>query len=276
MDEPRFVELADGVHTMISPHLMSNCTIVVTSEGVLTVDAPYTRPLCEAVIDYARRLSPQPIRWVVSSHHHGDHTLQLCVFSPPAQVIGHVANREYILRTGEYERQRFQTNYPEAGYESVTLTPPNLTYTDRLTLHLGEREVHLWHPGPAHTAGDTVLFLPAERLAVVADLLFNGMHPVARSGYLGGWIAALSHLQAMDVDTVVPGHGSIASRRELGVMREYLLALRDAVLPYARAGLPVEQAIAEIRLEAYAAWPNPERLGPSIERAYAELAEGAA
>ena len=110
MDEPRFVELADGVHAMISPRLMSNCTIVVTAEGVLTVDAPYTRRLAEAVIDYARRLSPQPIRWVVSSHHHGDHTLQLCVFSPPAQVIGHVANREYILRTGEYERQRFHAN----------------------------------------------------------------------------------------------------------------------------------------------------------------------
>jgi cyclase len=272
MEEPRFVELADGVHTMISPRRLSNCTIVVTSEGVLTVDAPYSRQLAEAVITYARRLTAQPIRWVVSSHHHGDHTLQLCVFSPPAQVIGHVRNREVLLSTGEYERQRFMHNYPDAGYEEVTITPPTLTYTDRLTLHLGQRAIHLWHPGPAHTEGDTVLFLPEQRLAVVADLLFNGIHPVARNGYISGWIAALSALQAMDLETIVPGHGSIASRHELGVMRDYLLALRDAVRPYVRGGAPLEQALAEIRLEPYTAWPDAERLAWAVERAYAELA----
>jgi cyclase len=272
MEDLRFVELADGVHTLVSPHLMSNCTIVATAEGVLTVDAPYTRPLCEAVIAHARRLSPQPIRWVVSSHHHGDHTLHLEAFAPPAQVIGHVENRACVLDTAEYERQRFMGHYPEAGYESVTITPPSLTYTDRLTLYLGEREIHLWHPGPAHTAGDTVLFLPAERLAVVADLLFNGVHPVARNASIGGWIAALDALRGMDLATVVPGHGPIASRRELGVMRDYLLALREAVQPYARSGAPLERALAEIRLEAYAAWPGAERLGPAIERTYAELA----
>ena len=80
---------------------------------MLTVDAPYTRQLAEAVIAYARRLSQQPIRWVVSSHHHGDHTLQLCVLlADAAQVIGHVRNREVLLDTGEYERQRFMRNYP--------------------------------------------------------------------------------------------------------------------------------------------------------------------
>ena len=156
----------------------------------------------------------------------------------------------------------------------MTITPPTLTYTgtgSRCTWAIG-RSPPSGTRGPARTEGDTVLFLPEQRLAIVGDLLFNGIHPVARSGYIAGWIAALSALQAMDLETVVPGHGPIASRHELGVMRDYLLAVRDAVRPYVRGGAPLEQALAEIRLEPYAALTDAERLGWAIERAYAELA----
>ncbi|HEY7060238.1 MAG TPA: MBL fold metallo-hydrolase [Chloroflexota bacterium] len=273
MDEPQFVELADGVHAMLSPELMSNCTLVVSDDGVLVVDAPYTRALAEAVQAYTRRLSPQPIRWVVSSHHHGDHILHLGAFTPPAIVLGHARNRENIATYGESERAHFSRQRPAqaAEYATVPIVLPSVTYTDVLTLYLGDREVRLWHPGPAHTTGDTVLFLPAERLAVVADLLFSGVFPIARSADLGGWIAALDALQAMPLDTVVPGHGPISTRRELASMRVYLAAVRDAVLPYARDGLPLNRALAEIRLDQYAAWANPERLVQAIERAYAEL-----
>jgi cyclase len=274
MDEPRFVELAEGVHTMLSPELMSNCTIVASDEGVLVVDAPYTRALAEAVRAYARRLTPEPIRWVVSSHYHGDHILHLGAFAPPAVVLGHARNRANIAQFGESERAHFSRHRPglAAEYAAVPIVLPSFTYLDTLTLYLGGREVRLWHPGPAHTTGDTVLFLPAERLAVVADLLFSGVFPVARSADLVGWIAALDALQGMDLDTVVPGHGPISTRRELGAMREYLTAVWDAVTPYAREGLPLDRALAEIRLDGYGAWAHPERLGQAIERTYAEQA----
>jgi cyclase len=272
VDEPRFVELADGVHTMLSPELMSNCTLVASEEGVLVVDAPYTRALAEAVQAYARQLTREPIRWVVSSHYHGDHILHLGAFAPPAVVLGHANNRDNIARYGESERAHFSRHRPElaAEYGAVPIVLPSVTYTDVLTLYLGEREVRLWHPGPAHTSGDTVLFLPAERLAVVADLLFTRVFPVARSAHLGGWIAALDELQAMDLETVVPGHGPISTRQDLGAMRDYLAAVREAVLPYTRAGLPLERALAEIRLDGYGDWPHPERLAQVVERAYAE------
>jgi cyclase len=273
MDEPRFVELAEGVHAMLSPELMSNCTIVASAEGVLVVDAPYTRALAEAVQAYARRLAPEPIRWVVSSHYHGDHILHLGAFAPPATVLGQAHNRANIAQFGESERAHFSRHRPElaAEYAAVPIVLPSLTYSDVLTLYLGGREVRLWHPGPAHTTGDTVVFLPSERLAVVADLLFSGVFPVARSAHLGGWIAALDQLRGMDLDTVVPGHGPISTRQELGAMRDYLAAVRDAVAPYARACLPLDRALAEVRLDQYGAWPHPERLAQAIERAYAEL-----
>src|SRR5262249_25156296 len=143
MEDPRFVELADGVHAMLSPLLMSNCTVVIAEEGVLVVDAPFTRALAEAVRAYARRLSPQPIRWVVSSHYHGDHILHLGAFAPPARVLGHVRNRENIARYGESERAHFCLHRPEqaAEYNVVPIVLPDLTYTDVLTFHLGGREV---------------------------------------------------------------------------------------------------------------------------------------
>jgi cyclase len=274
VEDPRFVELADGVHAMLSPLLMSNCTIVIAAEGVLIVDAPFARQVVEAVQAYVRRLTPRPIRWVVSSHYHGDHILHLGAFAPPAQVLGHVRNRENIARYGESERAHFRARLPEqaAEYSVVPIVLPDLTYTDALSLHLGAREVRLWHPGPAHTSGDTVVFLPGERLAVVADLLFSGSFPIARSADLAGWIAALDELQAMELDTIVPGHGPISTRRELGEMRDYLVAVREAVRPYAEAGAPLQRALAEIRLDRYASWVHPDRVPQAIERAYAELA----
>ena len=86
MDEPQFVELTDGVHAMISPDFMSNCTLVLSGEELLVVDAPATRRLAEAVVADACRLTSQPIRWVVSSHFHPDHTLHLSAYVPPARV----------------------------------------------------------------------------------------------------------------------------------------------------------------------------------------------
>jgi cyclase len=154
----------------------------------------------------------------------------------------------------------------------VPIVPPSLTYTEEFTMHVGDRAIRLWHPGPAHTSGDTVIFLDGERLAIVADLLSTGVYPVARSAYLPGWIAALERLEGMELDTVVPGHGRISTRADMRRMREYLKAVREAVLPYARSGAPVERALEEIRLEGFGDWPKAERVGAAIERAYAEYA----
>jgi cyclase len=274
MDEPRFVELAEGVHAMLSPHTMSNCTLVAAPEGVLVVDAPYTRSLAEAVRAYAARLSSAPIRWVVSTHYHGDHVLHLEAFAPPASVLAHARNRENIASFAESERAHFCRNFPELAdeYRATRIPVPDTTYTDTLSLYLGGREVRLWHPGPAHTSGDTIIELPAERLAVVADLLFNGMLPVARSADLAGWIAALERLEAMPLETIVPGHGPVSTRRDLVTMRGYLEAVCAAVRPYVAAGVPLERVLAEIDLAPYTTWPRQERLQAAIERAYAECA----
>src|SRR3954454_7925334 len=138
MDEPRFVELAQGVHTMLSPELMSNCTIVASDDGVLVVDAPHTRALAEAVQAYARRLTPQPIRWVVSSHYHGDHILHLGAFAPPAIILGPPRNRDNTAQFGERERAPFSRHRPALAveYATVPIVLPSLTYSDVLTLYL--------------------------------------------------------------------------------------------------------------------------------------------
>lgn len=274
MDEPQFVELAEGVHALLSPERMSNCTLIATSEGVLAIDAPYTRALAAAVRAYAARLTPQPIRWVVSTHYHGDHILHLEAFAPPAAVLGHARTRENIARYAESERAHFSRLFPAlaAEYAAARIPLPDVTFTDTLTLYLGGREVRLWYPGPAHTSGDTIVELPSERLAVVADILSTGVLPVARSADLAGWIAALERLEHLPLDTIVPGHGPISSRRDLATMRGYLEAVRAAVRPYALAGAPLERALAEIDLAPYTSWPHPERIHAAIERAYAEQA----
>jgi len=138
-----------------------------------------------------------------------------------------------------------------------------------MTLHVDGRAIELIHPGVAHTHGDTMVYLPDEKILFSGDILFNHIFPPIR-GSSAGWIAAIELAETMDVDTIVPGHGFIATKKELGDLKRCLIELRSQVKKCFVQGLPVEQAIKEIDMP-YLGWPRTERLGPDVEIIYEEL-----
>jgi glyoxylase-like metal-dependent hydrolase (beta-lactamase superfamily II) len=147
---------------------------------------------------------------------------------------------------------------------------PEQTFSGELGLRVGELELRLLEVGPAHTRGDTLVHVPAQRVLFCGDILFSGAHPVVWEGPVSNWIAACDRILAMDVEVLVPGHGPLAGPdaiRELKAYFEYLYA--HARASYAE-GMTVLQAARSISLERWADWGEGERLAVNVANIYRE------
>jgi len=121
----------------------------------------------------------------------------------------------------------------------------------------------------AHTDGDTMVYLPEDRLLYAGDLLFNHIFPPIM-GSSAGWIAAIEQIEAMDVDTIVPGHGFVCTKKELGDLKQCIVELRHQVEDCFNRGLSAEEAAKQIDLP-YLQWPRAERLPVAVQTIYREL-----
>jgi glyoxylase-like metal-dependent hydrolase (beta-lactamase superfamily II) len=151
--------------------------------------------------------------------------------------------------------------------------PSTMTYDSTMTLHLADREIRLLHWGNAHTRGDTVVYLPKERVVITGDLLTNGI-PVMRNAYPVEWIATLDAIDKLDWTAAIPGHGNVQQgkmqiEKLLAYMREMVAAVRDA----AAKGATIEQVEKSVDLSKYKPdFPNFDAGSKAaIDRAWNEL-----
>ena len=117
--------------------------------------------------------------------------------------------------------------------------------------YLGGHEVRIYHPGPAHTQGDLIVYFPDEHAIATGDLFLTNSCPAMDEGDMENWITALDHMLALPVEHVVPGHFELATKNELHRFRNYLADLRDQVARMYRQGMPLERIQASLALGAY-------------------------
>ncbi|WP_407563985.1 MBL fold metallo-hydrolase [Streptomyces sp. 184] len=267
---PYSVQLATGVHAYVQPDggwCLSNAGFVSDGTTTLLVDTAATEPrarlLREAVLASG---APDPAL-VVNTHHHGDHTYGNSVFAP-ATVVGHAACRQQALASGRH----LELVWPEVEYGDVRLTAPDMTYTESMTLTAGGTEIRLLHPGPAHTVGDTVVWLPEQRIVFAGDIALCGGTPFVAFGSLAGSLRALERLRSLGAETVVPGHGPVTDPGVFDTVERYLRYVGALAAEGRAAGrTPLETARAADP-EAFAGLREPERLVANLHRAYSELA----
>lgn len=224
--------------------LDGNAVVIVSNDGVLVFDSNGTPAAAEAVLREIRAMTSQPVRYVVNSHWHWDHWYGTEVYRrafPQVQVIAHEKTRQMMMGPAlAFNQPGLDSQLPEyigmlekrlaslpaspeatalsdriAGHtwflaqkRGVQHTFPDVTFTDQLTLHLGDREVQVRHRERAVTPGDAFLYLPKERLLVAGDLLVNPVS-FALSVYPSGWVKTLEWMDALDATTIVPGHGDV-------------------------------------------------------------------
>ncbi|MDQ7844188.1 MAG: MBL fold metallo-hydrolase [Armatimonadota bacterium] len=227
----------------------TNAVAVVGERAVLLVDpliAPAHGRLIEAAL---RRRTDAPVRFVVFTHHHTDHTLGAAVFEDRgAALIGHRACREAMA--GEHPRliaaRRTQPAVADLFLDARPVLP-SITFDESLVLHVGGVEVEVWHPGWGHTPGDAFLFVPEARVAICGDLLFAGYHYNYEHASLTGVREGLRALRALDADVFIPGHGSPGGIELLDQQAAYHDAVEAIVNDALESGQTEDAAAAAIR-----------------------------
>jgi cyclase len=269
--DPELSEVAPGVLAYVQPDgswMINNTGAIVGSSGVVLVDTTSTEPRNRALLAaVAERTGDLPLRTLVNTHHHGDHTFGNWLMPPATTIVAHRLCRDEVLRAGLVVTALF----PDPDYGGLRVVPPTLTFEDKLTLHVDDTVVELQFLGPAHTLGDAIAWLPAHGVVFTGDLVFHGAHPFLLEGCLGNYPRALERVRELGAHTLVPGHGPIAGPAvldDLLAYAEWLTAL--AADGFSRGREPLEVA-SRADLGRFVSWRERERLVGNLARAYSEL-----
>ncbi len=285
-----FHKIQEGVYHAVgtgSLVVMSNATIIEGDRDVLVVDSHVTPGGAWALREELKAVTTKPIRWVVNSHYHFDHSHGNQIYGPDVEIIGHEFARRQIvagksldspahdfyvggipaaikgleqrLAAAADDKQRaalqtqldVQRNHLE-GTRAVRPTPPTMTLTHTMTLHRGSREIRLLFLGRGHTAGDLVVYLPKERIIATGDLLTEATSYMG-DAYFTEWIQTMETLKQVDFDTVLPGHGrAFTGKGKLDHWQAYLRDFWAQAQRFHKAGLPWEEAARQVDLRGNA------------------------
>ena len=164
--------------------------------------------------------------------------------------------------------------YPQykEDWAQSELTPASLTYEDRMIVHMGDRVVELIHPGPAHTYGDTLVYLPLEKVLFTGDVAFQYLTPLARDGHISNWIKVINGiLKDLDATTLVMGHGPVSGKEVVSWTSKYLRLVKRVSKSHFDQGASVEDASRAVRLGEDVDWVDPERVLLNVQRLYQEF-----
>jgi cyclase len=237
---------------------------------VISIDACSTERRTRAYQAAIAAVTRAPVRAVVSTHHHGDHTFGNCLF-PGAALIGHERTRAEAIAFGPPSDTGI---WDDPDWGDLTLDPPFITYTDQLTLHAGSLRAQLGYVGgPAHTTNDSVVWIPDRSVLFAGDLIFNGGTPFVLMGSVAGTVSVLEEVIApLNAQTIVPGHGPVFhDRGPLDDTLDYLRFVLDLAARAVAENVPPLAAARDTDLGRFASWPDRERIVGNLHRACAEL-----
>lgn len=272
-------EVADGIYAYVQGNGpygnagFSNAGLVVGPDYAVVIDTLGTSSMHDGFVDAIRRVTDKPVGLVLLTHHHVDHVLGVRRFMP-VRIACHRQCRAHILAGRDTMAQRWRGMRPLLANDipEGPAIVPDLTFQDRISVHLGERELVFFHPGPAHTDGDAAVLIPDAGVLFTGDLFFNRVCPAAFQGNIDGWIAAVDEMLAVPADVVVPGHGPVADRAALAEMKRYLALIRDGARDAYARGIDAEAAARDMDLGDLRRWSDTdERLLQDVQRVYAQL-----
>ncbi|MBT8146830.1 MAG: MBL fold metallo-hydrolase [Gammaproteobacteria bacterium] len=220
----------DGLYNITGPG--GNVGVRVTPEGVILIDDKFPQDF-EEIQQLVSQVSDLPVRYVINTHHHGDHSGGNVGYINIAEVVAHQNARDNMIR-GNQE------------------APPRMVFTDQTAVYLGGVEVRAFYMGTGHTNGDAVVYFPDLDTVHGGDLL-HGTAPFidyANGGSSRGWVATLNNILTLDFDTAIPGHGGIMSRSDIIEFRNQMEAIRSHMADLIRGGMTRSEAPVRIRSEA--------------------------
>lgn len=274
---PYLEELAAGVYAFVQPDggwMVNNCGVITDGSGdAVLVDTTSTERRNRALLAEVAGVAARGPRIAVNTHHHPDHTYGNGFLPDTTTIVGHHLCRAGVLRAG-----LAATAELPADYGDLTVRPPDVTFTDGLTLHLDGFLVELTTMGPAHSTHDVGVWLPEQRVLFAGDLAFSGGHPIFLEGSALGFKAAAQRMRALEPAALLPGHGPALRDEEVGRVLDELEGYVDYIVDLATAsyaaGLSPLEAAQKAKVDSpYRTWPESERVVANLHRAYVELTD---
>jgi cyclase len=249
--QPLTVEkLADDLHVIVGSG--GNVGVLSTPEGIILTDDKFDRNVPE-ILEKVKSISDKPIRYVVNTHHHGDHTGGNTTLIKSTEIIAH--DNAYA--------NMVKGNQPGA---------PRVTFSDKASVRLGGKELRAHYFGRGHTNGDVLILFPAHRVLHTGDLFVAGTPFIdyANGGSAVEWTSTLEKALQLDFDKVIPGHGPIMTKKEIADWVESFKKVRTHVSQLKRQGKSKEEVATLLKVEEFG-WKASPLFGRSIPGLYDEV-----
>jgi cyclase len=278
---PHFTKIKDGIYVQTAkstPQANSNGSIIVTSEGIVLVDTGQTAIDSREILEATKKLSSQPVRFIIDTETHPDHTYGHWLF-PSAVIINAEGAGDEMRQSFDAKRIADEDkSSPEmhAALEGFKLVTPQIEYGDKMVLHAGERTFILYNLGTTHSLANTAVWLPNERVLFAASVAVeNQINTIRPHTKIPDMIAMLKMMQALNPEVVIPGHGAPTTTKMLADYQKYLETLLERVNALMKQGKSLDEIKAEIKMPEYENLAGAkERLPNNIEAAYRTLKSG--
>jgi cyclase len=244
-------ELGTGVYALLSsiPNV-DNAGFVVGEREVLVIDAHINIAMARQILERVREVTDKPIRYLVNSNYHGDHTFGNCAFPADTLIVQHRLSAALV---GFFkEEMAFMlpcVSNDVAIFEGVELRRADIVFDNFLRLDLGGIEVELHHFGPANTPGDTVTYVPSARAAWTGNMTGGNLIVALESDAPTYMNAIAQFARSLEIDTLIPAHNPPSSGALLGGYLQYLSQVTNAVRKAVRGGWSLAEAMKNIQLD---------------------------
>lgn len=203
----------------------ANAGIIIGKDYLVAVDSLMSAREARRFIKDIRKVSKKPVKFLINTHYHLDHSLGNSEFAKLGAIIISQENDKANMQKAGGGMLQFakQSGLSDKDLQGTRLAYPTLTFKERLTLDLGNNKVEILFLGPGHTSGSVLVYLPQEKVLFAGDTLFAAFHPFLGEADIEGWVKVLDAIMAMDVAKIIPGHGPVSSKKDVADLKSYLI-----------------------------------------------------
>jgi cyclase len=276
-DKAEFKQVADDVYAFVGKLNDANALVVVTTQGVVVVDTGNNPPETRILRNFIRSVTNEPVRYVIISQNHGDHTGGTPLFSPPANVIVHDRVAKDWASWKPYQIKAWRKRFRERTEALKDANPIDtvLSFKERMTLHLGGKVIELIYVDDPYNPGDIAVWLPQSGVMHAGFVGYLDRHPDIRPDYshgtTGGMLKQLEVLSALKPKVMIPAHGPLGDVKDLHALTDYLLLARQKVRTMMAQGLPLEAITRQFHMREYKGWDRENHFEWLAETLHREL-----
>jgi len=271
---PHFKKIKDGIYVYAGVLNEANSTIILTQEGVVLIDAGQNPKATHVVAAAIKKLTSQPVRFIIHTEPHPDHIRGDFVYSPPAIVIAHDGATTSIKQSDSFSPARIEKQMSEsaemrAAFKGYRLVTPHVEYRDKMALNVGERTLELYYLKNVHSEADTAIWLPKERVLFTAASVgvkrFGNHRPLVS---IPDTLSGIKMMKALNPEVVIPGHGDPGAAKILEDMEKYYNLLMEGVGAMVKAGKSLDDIKKELKIPGTEDWTGKDRYPNNIDAAY--------